>query len=78
MAKSKTPPAAPTGNPINRGDLENRLRAIKSDVDTVKESTIGAGIAAVGAIAVVIVILAFLMGRSRGLQKLSFVEVRRG
>jgi hypothetical protein len=74
MSKSPTP----SGKPIERGDLENRLRSLKSDVDTVKESTIGAGVAAVGAVAIVLVLLAFLLGRSRGKAALSFIEVRRG
>ncbi len=70
-------PSAPAGK-IDRGDLENRLRSLKSDVDTVKESTIGAGVAAVGVVAIVLVLLAFLLGRSRGKAALSFIEVRRG
>jgi hypothetical protein len=74
MSKSSNP----SGKTIDRGDLENRLRSLKSDVDTVKESTIGAGVAAVGAVAIVLVLLAFLLGRSRGKAALSFIEVRRG
>ncbi len=69
---------APSGKNIDRGDLENRLRSLKSDVDTVKDSTIGAGVAAVGAVAVLLVLLAFFLGRSRGKAALSFIEVRRG
>jgi hypothetical protein len=70
--------AAPSGNKIDRSDLENRLRTLKSDVDTVKESTIGAGVAAVGVLAIVLVLIAFLIGRTRGKAALSFIEVRRG
>lgn len=70
--------ATTTGTPIQRTDLENRLRTLKSDVDTVKDSAVGAGVVAVGAIAVVLVIIAFLIGRSRGKAALSFIEVRRG
>ncbi len=68
----------PTDRPIARGDLENQLRTLKGDVDTVKDSTVGAGVAIIGGIALLIIILAFLMGRNRGKQKFSFVEVRRG
>ncbi len=74
-------PAQPNkvdSNKVDRSDLENRLRSLKSDVDTVKESTIGAGVAAVGALAILLVIVAFLMGRNRGKAALSFIEVRRG
>ena len=64
--------------PINRGDLEHRLRGLKGDVDNLKQSTMGVGVAAVGAIAVLLVIVAFLLGRSRGQKKYAFLEVRRG
>ncbi len=72
----KNAPAA--GAPIHRSDIENRLRTLKSDVDTVKDSAIGAGVVAVGAVAVLLVIVAFLIGRNRGKAALSFIEVRRG
>ncbi len=71
-------PAPTTGSPIQRTDLENRLRTLKSDVDTVKDSAVGAGVVAVGAIAILLVIIAFLIGRNRGKAALSFIEVRRG
>jgi hypothetical protein len=71
-------PAPTSGAPIQRADLENRLRTLKSDVDTVKDSAVGAGMAAAGAIAVLLVIVAFLIGRNRGKAALSFIEVRRG
>jgi hypothetical protein len=58
-------PAPTTGSPIQRTDLENRLRTLKSDVDTVKDSAVGAGVVAVGAIAILLVIIAFLIGRNR-------------
>jgi hypothetical protein len=77
-SSSKNPAPSPGGKPIDRSDLENRLRSLKGDVDSVKESTIGAGVAAVGALALLLVVLAFVIGRSRGKQKFSFVEVRRG
>jgi hypothetical protein len=78
MSRKKSAPPAATGNPIQRGDLEKQLRSLKGNVDSVKESTLGAGVAAIGAIAIIVLILAFLLGRSRGKQKFSFVEVRRG
>jgi hypothetical protein len=68
----------PAGKPISRNDLEDRLRTLKADVDTVKDSTIGAGIAAAVGIGLLVVIVAFLLGRSRGKAALSFIEVRRG
>jgi len=64
--------------PISRGDLEQRLRGLKGDVDNLKQSTLGVGVAAVGGIALLLVILAFVLGRSRGRKKYAFIEVRRG
>ena len=73
---------APVGRPgvdrpIHRSDLENRLRSLRSDVDVVKESATGAGIAAGIGLAVLLVILAFVIGGRRGKKKYAFVEIRR-
>ena len=63
--------------PIHRTDIEDRLRSLRSDVDTVKESTAGVGIAAGLGVALLLVILAFVIGRRRGQKKYAFVEIRR-
>jgi hypothetical protein len=63
--------------PIKIGDIEARLRSVQSDVTKVKDSTVGAGIAAGGVIALVILIMAFLIGKKIGTKKYSFVEIRR-
>ena len=63
--------------PIHRSDLEDRLRSLRSDVDTVKESAAGAGVAAGIGLAVLLVLLAFIIGRGRGKKKYAFVEIRR-
>ncbi len=76
--KSSSSQRTTEGKPIHRNDLEQRLRSLKGDVDTVKDSALGAGVAAVGALAVLLIIIAFVLGRSRGRAKLSFIEVRRG
>jgi hypothetical protein len=63
--------------PIDRSDIESRLRTLKDDVDTVKESAAGAGLVAGLGIAVLLVMLAFVLGRARGKKKYAFVEIRR-
>lgn len=63
--------------PIDRSDIESRLRTLKDDVDTVKESAAGAGLVAGLGIAVLLVLLAFVIGRARGKKKYAFVEIRR-
>jgi hypothetical protein len=74
-------PAAVTGSGpggrVEIGDIRNKLGEIRGEVD---EATGKAKpyllLAAVGG-AVVVVALAFLMGRSRGKRKATWVEIRR-
>ena len=82
MSAERTATKAPAGRPgvdrpIQRSDLEDRLRSLRSDVDTVKESATGAGIAAGIGLALLLVLLAFVIGRGRGKKKYAFVEIRR-
>lgn len=63
--------------PIQRDDLEAKLRELQGEVNETKESatstllTVGA-VAAVGVIAI-----AFLLGRRKGKKRTTVVEVRR-
>ena len=63
--------------PITREDLEDRIRNVRDEISKVKESTLGAGIAAGGAALLLLVVFAFLLGRRRGKKKYAFVEIRR-
>ena len=63
--------------PITRADIESKVRAVQADFEAVKESTAGLRIAAGLGVALLLVFLAFLIGRRRGKQKYSFIEVRR-
>jgi hypothetical protein len=62
---------------ITRDDLENRLRAIQGDVSTTagdaKASAAQIGIA----VALLLLLLAFLLGNRRGKRKATIVEIRR-
>jgi hypothetical protein len=63
--------------PINRGDLESKLRELQGEVDDTKESATSTLIT-VGAVVVVAVIaIAFLAGRRKGKKRTTVVEVRR-
>jgi hypothetical protein len=73
--KSKQPVAG--DRKIDIKELEQGLRSIKDDIDSVKESASGLGIAAGVGFALILVLLAFIIGRRRGKQKYAFVEVRR-
>jgi hypothetical protein len=77
MSRSEKASVAGVDRPIHRNDIENRLRGLKEDVDAVKESTAGAGIAAAIGLALLLVFLAFVIGRARGKKKYAFVEIRR-
>ncbi len=77
MTKTSNTGTPGVDRPIKRDDLEKSLRSIKDDIDSVKESASGLGVAAVIAVALILVLLAFLIGRRRGKQKYAFVEIRR-
>ena len=63
--------------PVERNDIENRLRDVRSDFDSVKQSAAGAGLAAGLGLALLLVVMAFVIGRKRGKAKYAFVEIRR-
>lgn len=67
---------APTGR-ITRQDIESKLREIRTDVDTAGEAAKGAGaiVAVVGGI--VLVGVAYVLGKKRGRRTSTVVEVRR-
>ncbi len=73
-----TAPTNPGGGPrITRADIESKLRQVRGDVDTAGEAAKGAG-TMVGAIAVVVIVaVAFVLGRKRGKRSSTVVEVRR-
>jgi hypothetical protein len=78
VSKKPSPQSKPgVDRKIELSDLEQGLRSIKDDIDSVKESASGLGIAAVVGVALLLVLLAFMLGRRRGKQKYAFVEVRR-
>ena len=64
-------------NPITRGDLESKFRALQADIQgrtaDKKQSIIAAG----SAIATVVVIVAYLLGRRSGRRRSGRVEFRR-
>jgi hypothetical protein len=62
---------------ITREDIETKLRQLKGDTDEVVEQNKASGLV-VAAIGVVVVIaLAYFLGRRRGKKKSAFVEIRR-
>jgi hypothetical protein len=63
--------------PIQRRDLEAKLRELQAGVDHTKESATSTLIAVGAVVAVVVIGVAFLSGRRRGKKRSTIVEVRR-
>ena len=62
---------------VTRADIENKLRAIRGEVDSAGEAARSIGMI-VGAVAVVAVVGAvYLFGRRRGRKEKTVVEIRR-
>lgn len=74
--RSKTKTTLPAGK-ITRDDVEGRLRSlqdsVKGSVDD-KKSTI---VAAVGGLALLILVISYVLGRKAGRRKTTLVEIRR-
>ena len=77
------PKAPPSPGPrtaagkVTRADIEAKLRELRGDLDeteeVVKEASAGVAIGAV----IVLLLLAFLIGKRRGRRKSTVVEIRR-
>ena len=63
--------------PVTRGTIEAKLREISGEITTTAESARPYAIAAGIAVTVVVVSLAYLLGRRKGKKKTTLVEVRR-
>ena len=62
---------------ITRQDIETKLRQIRGDVDQVGDTAKGAGTIVAGVAVVVVVAIAYFVGKKRGKRKSTIVEVRR-
>jgi hypothetical protein len=68
---------AGAGAPVTRDDIEAKLRALRGEVDELGQSTKQYAIAGAALAAVVVVGLAFVLGKRKGKRKTTVVEVRR-
>jgi hypothetical protein len=66
-----------TDRPIARSDIEAKLREIQHATEAGADAAKGAGVAAGAAVAGVVVVLVFLLGRRSGKKRRTIVEVRR-
>ncbi|MEM9033934.1 MAG: hypothetical protein AAGA99_20430 [Actinomycetota bacterium] len=62
---------------ISRDDLEAKLRNVTGEVEQTTEQIRNVAIAVGAAVVVILVLLAFLSGRSRGRTSSTVVEIRR-
>ncbi len=68
---------APATGRVTRQDIENKLRQLRGDVDTAGEAAKGIGSIAAGVAVVVVIAVAYFVGKKRGKRKSTVVEVRR-
>jgi hypothetical protein len=62
---------------ITRDDIEARFRSIQGDAEAVEEEARDYVALAVAAVAVTVIVGAFLLGRRRGKNRRAIVEIRR-
>ncbi|MDP1820000.1 MAG: hypothetical protein Q8K58_08945 [Acidimicrobiales bacterium] len=67
----------PAAKPIDRGDLEAKLRELQGGVSDTRESVLATAVTVGAIVAVGVVAIAFLVGRRRGKRRTTVVEVRR-
>lgn len=67
----------PGPDAVSRDDIEAKFREIKGEVADTAESAKGTLLTVGAAVAVVVVIGIFLLGKRRGKKKTTIVEVRR-
>jgi hypothetical protein len=66
-----------TTGPITRDDIEARFRSIQGDAEAVEDEARDYVALAVAAVAVTVIVGAFLLGRRRGKRRQAIVEIRR-
>ena len=69
--------ARPATGPITRADIEAKLRQIQGEVEATTDSAKPYLVMAGAAGAVVLIGLAYLLGRRRGKRRTTVVEIRR-
>ena len=73
---SPTPGTPPT-TPITRDDIEARFRDIQGEVETMETEVRDYLGIAIAAVAVTVVVVAFVLGSRRGKKRRTVVEIRR-
>jgi len=66
-----------SAQPIQRDDLEAKMRELQGEVDETRRSATGTLVAVGAVVAVTVIAVAFLVGRRKGKKRTTVVEVRR-
>jgi H+/gluconate symporter-like permease len=73
-----TPPANGTvSTPISRDDIEAKFREVQGEVNAIETEAFDYLGLAVAAVAVTVVVVAFVLGSRRGRKRRTVVEIRR-
>jgi hypothetical protein len=75
--KDKTPTPPADGDYISRDDVESKIRQFTGDVNDTAERMTRVGAAVGAGVLMVLLILIFIIGRSKGKKKTTIVEVIR-
>jgi hypothetical protein len=67
----------PSHRPIQRGDLEAKIRELHGGVEDTRQSATSTLLTVGAVVAVGVVAVAFLLGRRKGKKRTTVVEVRR-
>ena len=62
---------------ITRDDIETKLRQLKGDAEEAAQASKANGLVIAGVVGVVVIALAYILGRRRGRKRSAFVEIRR-
>jgi hypothetical protein len=76
MSPTPTTPTTP-GTPITPADIEQRFRELQGEVEAVETEARDYLTMAIAAVAVTVVVGAFLLGRRRGKKRRTVLEIRR-
>ena len=72
-----TDPAGGHDTPITKNDIETKFRELQGEVDVAADVAVPYVLIAGAAVAVGVVLVAFMLGRRKGRKKSAIVEVRR-
>ena len=66
-----------SARPVQRDDLEAKMRELQGEVDETRRSATGTVVAVGAVVAVTVIAIAFLVGRRKGKKRTTILEIRR-